>query len=112
LISRWQKSWKSTQDDPKPPADPLLLILGSQSWESDEARQIYDKIDADDPASLYSPTIDFVFFGKRLLDLQTYVRNHKPNSLRDFWGDKRNMQWWWTFWVTDDPFQLPASDAH
>jgi hypothetical protein len=102
-LSRWQNEWKSTPDDSKPPADPLLLILGSQSWQSDEARQVYDEIGAADPASPYSPTVDFVFFGKRLLDLQTYVRGYRSNSIVGLLFDTRNLQWWWTFWVHDNP---------
>jgi hypothetical protein len=111
-VSRWQSEWKSTPDNSKPPADPLLLVLGSQSWESDEARQIYDEIGATDPASLYSPTGDFKYFGKRLLDLQTYVRDRRSTSIVGLWFDTRNLQWWWTFWVHDYPVQVTAANSH
>jgi hypothetical protein len=111
-VTRWQNDWKSTPNASKPPADPILLILGSQSWESDEARQIYDEIGANDPASHYSPTVDFVFFGRRLLDLQNYVRSHSSQSILGLWSDRRSEQGWWTFWVGDNLFQALATNSY
>jgi hypothetical protein len=110
-LSQWQSGWDSNPDDPKPPVDPLLITLGSQSWESDEARQIYDEIGASAPASPYSPTTDFVFFGKRLLEIQNYVRERRSNSIWALWFDTRNLQWWWTFWVHDDFFRPTAANV-
>jgi hypothetical protein len=84
----------------KLPQDPILLLLGSHSWKAEEAREIYDEINAGDAASHYSSTSDFVFLGKRLLELQNYVRDHNSQSLLGLWYDRRNVQFWWTFWVS------------
>src|SRR5450432_1397448 len=98
-LSRWQQEWKGTRDDPKLPPDPVLLILGSQGWESVEAGRIYDEIDAEDPTGQYSPISDFVFFGRRLLELQAYVRGHGSQSFKALWYNRQDVRWWWNFWV-------------
>jgi hypothetical protein len=100
-IAGWQKEWISTPNDPKLPVDPILLILGSQGCEAREAQQIYDEIDAEDPADRYSSTSYFQFLGKRLLELQNHVQGHSSQSLLALWYDRRSVQWWWTFWVCD-----------
>jgi len=81
--------------------DLLLSKLCGESWESENARQVYDLIDAEDPSQHYDPSIDFPFFGKRLLDIQRYVRGYDPSNFWAFWYDKRNPSQWWAFWVFD-----------
>jgi hypothetical protein len=109
-LNRWRKEWKSRPHSSNVLEDPILLILGSQGWESDEAQRIYDEIDAEDPINLYSPTSHFVFFGKRLLKLQNYVRRRSSRSLRAILYDRRNVLWRVTFWVRED--QLLATNFH
>lgn len=85
---------------PKEYHDFLLPLLCSHKWDSSEAFHIWEFIDAEDPSSHYCPTEDFPFLGKRLLELQKYVRNQKANSFWAMWYDnKRNPVEWWTFWV-------------
>jgi len=79
--------------------DPLLPLLCTQDWESPSARPIYDSIEADDPATQYSPISDFPYLGKKLLDVQRYVRGQKPESVRGLWHDKRDKGAWWAFWA-------------
>jgi len=79
--------------------DLLLSTLCSEGWESANARKVYDLIDAEDPSRHYDPSTDFPFFGKRLLDIQRYVRGYDPDTIWAFWYDKRNPSTWWTFWV-------------
>lgn len=80
--------------------DSLLPILCGQSWDSADALPIYEFIDADDPSTHYSPTEDFPFLGKRLLEVQKHVLNQKPTDFQAIWYDKRDPDKWWTFWVS------------
>lgn len=66
----------------------------------DDARQIYEAIGADDPSNHYNPRSDFPFLGKRLAELQEYVRGHSPHTIMALWHDRRDASWWWTFWVS------------
>jgi len=79
--------------------DPLITVLCGQSGENTDSRRVYDEIGADDPSNHYSPVHDFPFLGKRLLELQDYVRGHNLTNLKALWYDQRNISWWWTFWV-------------
>ncbi|KAF8865228.1 hypothetical protein BDZ45DRAFT_684279 [Acephala macrosclerotiorum] len=79
--------------------DSLLPILCGQDWESATARPIYEMIDAEDPSTQYSPAADFPYLGKRLLEIQRYVRGHKPNDFWALWYDKRDHAAWWAFWA-------------
>jgi hypothetical protein len=80
--------------------DSLLPLLCGQSWDSTDALPIYEFIEAEDPSTHYSPTEHFPFLGKRLLEVQKYVRNQKPKNFWAIWYDKRNPSEWWTFWVS------------
>ena len=80
--------------------DPILEKLCCYSCDSDEAGDLYAAIEADDPSSHFTPIADFPFLGKRLTDIQDYVSNHNPHSFMALWYDRRNVTWWWTFWVS------------
>ena len=82
-------------------ADPLLQQLCSQSWDTSDLYCFYMEISSDDPSAQYSPSSDFPFFGRRLLDLQAYVKTYRPSSFWALWYDQRNEGWWWAFWVSD-----------
>lgn len=77
----------------------MLEILCGHGWEFEDARQIYEEIGAEEPSNHYSPIADFPFLGKRLAELQAYVRGHSPHNIMALWYDRRNVSWWWTFWV-------------
>jgi hypothetical protein len=77
----------------------MLERLCGHSCESDEVADIYIAIDAEDPSNHYNPIMDFPFFGKRLVAIQDYVRGHNPHNFKALWYDRRNVSWWWTFWV-------------
>jgi hypothetical protein len=83
--------------------DLLLSALCGESWESSDARRVYEIIEAEEPSLHYSPSTDFPFLGRRLLDIQKYVRGHNSNSIRAIWFDRRNPSAWWTFWVCSVP---------
>jgi hypothetical protein len=100
LSRKWAKSWNSTPELQKQ-ADPMLYILCGQPCTSPEASAIYDEIEAEDPSTHYSPVTDFPFFGERLVELQNYVRGHNFMAL---WYDRRDVSWWWTFWVSPAPY--------
>jgi hypothetical protein len=79
--------------------DSKLAALCGESWESTEARSIYELVAAEDPPTHYDPRTDFPFFGKRLLDIQRYVKGQKPSTFWALWHDDRNPYMWWTLWV-------------
>lgn len=80
-------------------SDPMLYRLCGHGCESDEARDIYLEIDADDPSNHYNPIVDFPFLGRRLVGIQDYIRGHNPDNIKALWYDRRNVSWWWTFWA-------------
>jgi hypothetical protein len=82
-------------------ADPMLRILCCSKYDSPNANQIYEDIDAvDDVSPYYYPDSDFPFLGRRILDLQAFVRGQSPRGWRALWNDRHNVGWWWTFWAT------------
>lgn len=87
----------------------MLQLLCGQSWDAEDARAIWQEIGADTASNHYSPMSDFPFLGKRLAELQSYVRGHSPHNIMALWYDRRNVSWWWTFWVSSahtDGFQF------
>jgi hypothetical protein len=95
----FKKQWKKWDLTSRGNIDPILERLCGHSCDSEEARDLYYAIDADDPSSHYNPISDFPFLGKRLTDIQDYVSGHNPHSFKALWYDRRNVTWWWTFWV-------------
>ena len=47
----------------------------------------------------HCPMADFPFFGRRLGEVQEYVRGCHPTTFRELWNDKRDTLAWWTIWV-------------
>jgi hypothetical protein len=90
---RGRASWETTWA-----CDPMLLILCGKSATSEEARKIYDEIDANEPHHCYNPSIEFPFFGKRLLELQQFVKQHQPQNVRALLNDRRDVAAWYTLW--------------
>ncbi|KAI9861544.1 MAG: hypothetical protein M1813_005154 [Trichoglossum hirsutum] len=78
--------------------DPMLHTLCGKSSATDDARRIYDEIDASEPTSYYDPNTEFPFFGKRLLELQLFIKQHQPQNLRSLLHDRRNVSAWYTVW--------------
>jgi hypothetical protein len=88
----WETSWA---------CDPMLLILCGKSATSEEARKIYDEIDANEPSngpSDYYNLADFPFFGKRLLELQQFIRLYQPQNVRALLNDRRDVAAWYSLW--------------
>lgn len=65
---------------------------------SEEARKIYDAIDANEPHNCYNPNTEFPFLGKRLLELQQFIRHHQPQNVRALLNDRRDVAAWYTAW--------------
>ncbi|KAN0114717.1 hypothetical protein V8E51_004261 [Hyaloscypha variabilis] len=80
-------------------SDPILSILCGENWESEKAYPIYDEIEAGDTAERYSPSEDFPYLGKRLLKIQEYVNDYRPNNLRQLWHNQMNKWNWLMSWV-------------
>jgi hypothetical protein len=84
--------------------DPLLRVLCGQSSTSPEARYIFDEIDnrretnVNEQATYCNPDTEFPFFGKRLLELQQFDKQHQPQTVRSLLGDKRDVAAWFTLW--------------
>ena len=77
--------------------DPLLHTICGKSASSEEAQRIYDDIEASEPAKTY-PYAEFPFFGKRILALQDFVKQHQPQNVRSLLNDKRDVAAWYTLW--------------
>ena len=98
-FARMANAWEAEQSSDKPGSfDPLLRTLCAQSCLSDTAAIIYKEIDAGVIASQYEPHTQFPFFGARLLELQEFVKQHQPQSVRGLFSDKRDVEKWWTLW--------------
>jgi len=78
----------------------MLEVLCGRRWDSYEVISIFDEIDAREASNTYSSNFDFPFLGRRLLELQRFTRAHDPTSLQALWYDRRNISWWYTFWVS------------
>ena len=75
--------------------DPLLPILCGKSWKSEAARNVYELLEADDPASSYDLKTEFPFFGERILEIQRFARARNPETpglARK--KDSRKTRWW------------------
>jgi hypothetical protein len=103
LEDHWDCSDRQSND-----GDPMLRTLCGSSYTSPKAIQIYQAIDAsDDVLAYYYPDNDFPFLGRRILNLQAYVSGRNPHNWRALWHDRRNVAFWWTFWVlTLNPVKL------
>ncbi|KAG4441575.1 hypothetical protein IFR05_002960 [Cadophora sp. M221] len=77
--------------------DPLLHTLCGKSSSSEEAQRIYDDIEASESAKTY-PYAEFPFFGKRLIALQEFVKQHQPQNVRSLLNDRRDVAAWYTLW--------------
>ena len=97
-LSAHQETWSHSLEY-LTSADPLLQQLCTQSWDAEDLHCFYREINSGDPSAQYSPSSDFPFFGKRLLDLQAYVKTYRPSGFWALWYDERNEGWWWAFWV-------------
>lgn len=98
MVPVWEEqcgraSWETTWA-----CDPMLLTLCGKSATSDEARKIYDEIDEHEPAYCYNAYHEFPFFAKRLLELQEFIKHHKPQNLRALLNDRRDVAAWYTLW--------------
>ncbi|KAH7407371.1 hypothetical protein BKA64DRAFT_413789 [Cadophora sp. MPI-SDFR-AT-0126] len=104
-----ERSWRSfskimtTMEEHEVPGDlpfvwdPLLHTVCGKSASSEEAQRIYDDIEASEPAKTY-PYTEFPFFGKRLIALQDFVKQHQPQNVRSLLNDRRDVAAWYTLW--------------
>ena len=88
---RGRLPWEATWD-----CDPMLAVLCGKSCTDEEARQVYDDIDANEPANYYDSNTEFPFFGKRLLELQQLIKQYQPQDVRSLWNDRRDVAAWYT----------------
>ena len=77
----------------------MLTLLCGQSWEDDAPRKVYTEINAEDPYDHYIPHVNFPFLGQRILEVQNFVKTRNAHRLSALWYDRRNISFWWTFWV-------------
>jgi hypothetical protein len=88
---RGRPSWEMTWD-----CDPMLYQLCGQSSSDEEARKIYDEIDANEPASYYNAHTEFPCLAKRLIELQQFIDQHQPSSVRSLLNDRRDISAWYS----------------
>jgi len=128
LFGQDEKSWKAfahqvptlanpTQTAPAIWAcDPLLYVLCGISCTSAEATEVYDDLDSSPQANCYDPCSEFPFFGKRLMELQQFVKQHQPQNLKALMSDRRDVGAWLNLWSTQVSnfglMILSGSDIH
>jgi len=78
--------------------DPLLRVLCGQSSTSTEAAYIYEEIDTNQRTTYCNPETEFPFFGKRLMELEQFDKQHQPKSVRGVLNDRRDVAAWFTLW--------------
>jgi hypothetical protein len=78
--------------------DPLLRVLCGQSSMSNEAKYIYEEIDANQQTTYCNPDTEFPFFGKRLMELQQFEKQHQPQNVKTLLSDRRDVAAWFTLW--------------
>jgi hypothetical protein len=88
--------------------DPILHTLCAEPWDTPKALEIYKHIQAHDMQQSYVPD-SYPFFSKRLLIVQNYAQDHKTESLKAIWNDRRNVSTWWTFWASYSPSKPTAN---
>jgi hypothetical protein len=111
IFGQDKKSWKAFVEKSalRPPgwdcllpgfddADPLLQTLCGTSASSPAAADLYAEIEAEEVSPYYYPD-SFPFLGRRILDLQTFIKGRHPHNWRALWNDRRNVAYWWTFWA-------------
>jgi hypothetical protein len=98
MVPVWEEQRGRTSREMTWACDPILLILCGNSATSEEARKIYDEIEANAPANCYDPNTQFPFFGKRLLELQQFVKHHQPQNVRALLNDRRDVAAWYILW--------------
>jgi hypothetical protein len=77
----------------------MLKVLCGQKWDAPGASDLYHDVHAEDASEYYYPDANFPYLGKRILEVQHYVKMHNPRSWSELWWDRRNVTEWWTFWV-------------
>lgn len=90
---RGRSSWETTWD-----CDPMLYVLCGKSPTDEEARQVYEEVEANEPGNYYDPHTEFPFFGKRLLELQQFIQQYEPHNVRSLLNDRRDYAAWYTLW--------------
>jgi hypothetical protein len=102
MVPVWEEQCGRTSWETAWACDPMLLILCGMSATSEEALKIYDEIDANEPANepanCYYPSTEFPFFGKRLLELQQFIKQLQPKNVKALLNDRRDVAAWYTLW--------------
>ena len=103
LFGQHQNSWKafradyggrSTPEQLQECYHPLLARFCGHDWSTQLS---YDDLETPTAKGIYS--VDFTFFGERLLDLQHYVVEQTADSWRTLWRDRRDMNRFRTLWA-------------
>lgn len=90
----WKKEWEKTSSLTL--VDPMLERLCGNVWHSEQALSVWDELGIEPPND-YDLVSDFPYLGRRLEEIQRYVQRH---SVRALWYNRRDISWWWTFWVS------------
>lgn len=111
MVPVWEQQRDRTSWETTWACDPMLLILCGKSATCDEARKIYDDIDEHEPADFYNAHDDFPFFGKRLLELQEFIKHHQPRSVRALLNDRRDVAAWYNLLNNQVSIEMPLTGS-
>jgi hypothetical protein len=78
-----------------PPKSKDISKISSDCWPESVINSEGQLIEPD----VYTSSIDFVIFGRRLIELQNHCARQYPSKIRDMWFDRRNRREWITFWA-------------
>jgi len=92
-------NWDFSARDPLEVSDPMLPLLCGKCWTVPEARCVYEDIDAGAVRDFYDSNEDFPILGQRLLQLQLFVKEYHPRTLRGLLRDRRDPAFWYSFWT-------------
>jgi hypothetical protein len=98
-LPTYDRNWDCSGRDPDQISDPLLPILCGKFWTVPGAREVYSDVDAGPTREFYDANADFPILGQKLLELQQFVENYSPRSLKALMNDRRNPMAWLTFWT-------------
>jgi len=98
-LPSYDRDWDCSGKDPDQISDPLLPILCGKSCRIPEARDLYNDVDAGPVRDCYDSSADFPIMGQKLLQLQAFVRDYNPKTLKALMKDRRNPVARFNFWT-------------
>jgi hypothetical protein len=95
FLPTYDHNWDCSGKDPEQISDPLLPVLCGKSWKVPAAQEVYKDVNAGSLRESYDANVDFPILGQKLLELQGWVENYSPRTLKALIKDRRNPMAWY-----------------